>query len=52
MSRLVLVVEVDADPTTTDPHDVGEGMVGAYDADRDSGVHDTAVSFISAEWEA
>lgn len=52
MARLLIVVEVDADPALVDPHEVGEELVGLHEAEaRCAGVL-APVSFVSAEWRA
>lgn len=52
MSTLVISVEVDTDPATTDPHEVAEALVEAYREDVAHGLDGPLVTFVSAEWEA
>ena len=50
MARLVVVLEVDNDPLTTDPHEPTEHLLGVYDDHRKVNQDATAITLISAEW--
>lgn len=52
MTTLLIRVEVDDDPTTTDPHEVAESLVEAYREDVAHGLDGPPVTFVSAEWES
>jgi hypothetical protein len=48
---MLLVLDVDADSTLTDPHDVAANIVEAYNDDRTvSAWGGPPVEFVSAEW--
>lgn len=51
MAQIVIVLEVDVDPTLTDPHEVAEDML--YDSQAMQPKREflgAEVTFVSAEW--
>lgn len=50
MARLVIVVEVDQDPTLVDPYDVADSLVDTYEEERRANRSLPIITFVSAEW--
>lgn len=48
MTRLMLVVEVEADPARLNPHDMGHDLVDFYE--DHTAAAEPRVTFVSAEW--